>query len=80
VRRRGLPKPQLQEREQDGNSDSNPALYTAVGALAAAANAVRHSALTYTNSQRLARQLAQFELRGARTLKRASRKVRSRVR
>lgn len=45
-----------------------------------AADAVRRSALTYTNSRRLARQLDQFERRGARALARSGRKVRSRVR
>ena len=55
-------------------------LFTAIGALATAADAVKESALTYTNSRRLARRLDQFERRGARALDRSRRKVRSRVR
>jgi hypothetical protein len=55
-------------------------LYTAVGALAAAVDAVKHTALTYTNPGRRARQLGQFERRGARTLEGTRRKVRSRAR
>ena len=54
-------------------------LYTAVGAVAAAADAVKHTALTLTNPERRARQLDQFERRGARTLDRSRRKVRSRA-
>jgi hypothetical protein len=55
-------------------------LYTAVGVVATAGDAVKRSALTYTNSGRLARQLNQFERRGARALDLGRRKVRRRVR
>jgi hypothetical protein len=55
-------------------------LYTAVGALATASDAVKQSALTYTNSGRLARQLDQFERRGARAIDRGRRQVRRRAR
>jgi hypothetical protein len=55
-------------------------LYTAVGALATAGDAVKQSALTYTNSGRLARQLDQFERRGARAIDRGRRQVRRRAR
>ena len=55
-------------------------LYTAVGALATAGDAVKSNALTYTNSGRLARQLNRFERRGARAIDRGRRKVRRRAR
>jgi hypothetical protein len=55
-------------------------LYTAVGALATASDAVKQSALTYTNSGRLARQLDQFERRGAQAIGRGRRQVRRRAR
>jgi len=55
-------------------------LYTAVGALATAGDAVKSNALTYTNSSRLARQLNRFERRGARAIDHGRRKVRRRAR
>jgi hypothetical protein len=55
-------------------------LYTAVGALATAGDAVKQGALTYTDSSRLARQLDRFERRGARAIGRGRRQVRRRAR
>lgn len=55
-------------------------LYTAVGAVATAGDAVRRSTLMYRNPVRLARQLQQYEQRGARVLDRGRGNVRSRVR
>jgi hypothetical protein len=54
-------------------------LYTAVGAAATAGDAVKRSALIYRNPVRLARQLQQYERRGARVLDRGQRNVSRRV-
>jgi hypothetical protein len=43
-------------------------------------NATKRSALTYTDSSRLARQLDRFERRGARAIDRGRRQVRRRAR
>jgi hypothetical protein len=56
------------------------ALLIPVGAVAAAGDAVKRAAETYTNRRRLARQLDRFELRGARTLDRGRRRVVRRAR
>jgi hypothetical protein len=56
------------------------ALLIPVGAAVAAGDAVKRIALKYTDSTRRARQLDQFELRGARTLNRGRRKVVGRAR
>ena len=54
-------------------------VYTAVGAVATAGDAVKQSALIYRNPLRLTRQLQQFERRGARVLDRGPGKARGRV-
>ena len=54
-------------------------VYTAVGAVATASDAVKQSALIYRNPLRLTRQLQQFERRGARVLDRGPGKARGRV-
>ena len=54
-------------------------LYTTVGAVATAGDAVKRSALAYKNPVRLAGQLQQFERRGARVLDRGRGNVRGRV-
>jgi hypothetical protein len=55
-------------------------LFTAVGALASAGDAVKRNARTYTDAERLSRELGRFERRGARVLNRDRRSVRRRTR
>jgi hypothetical protein len=55
-------------------------MLTAVGAIAAAGDAVKRNAQTYTDPVRLTQQLNRFERRGARALDRGRRQVRRRTR